>query len=168
MKFKKTTGSREQSDSFTLVRSTINDLPKAKVFQVLDGDTVLVTLDKKRITIRLSAIDCPEDGQAWGSNAKSGLIRLIAGQYVHLEIYGSDTYGRTLATMYVNDGSGFINVNEKMVMHGHAWVMRLCFKYISKDRQIKLNKLENWAKTNKVGLWKRENPIAPWKWRKSG
>ena len=100
-----------------------NELMKAKVEYIMDGDTVVVFGDSFKLKIRLDAIDCPEDDQPYGGDAKSALIRLIGGRTVYLETHGLDRFGRTLAVIYVMEGAELINVNEQMVMLGHAWVM---------------------------------------------
>jgi micrococcal nuclease len=122
------------------------------------------------IRIRLDSIDCPEDGQYWGDTATYGLIKLIGGRRVHLEIHGLDSHGRTLATIYVRheDRGEWTNVNERMITLGHAWVMRKFYDHLPRDRQDKLNRLENWARSRKVGLWRAQSPIPPWRWRNAG
>lgn len=139
----------------------------AKVEHVIDGDTVVLSTFLQKIRIRLDSIDCPENGQSWGDNAKYGLIKLIGGKKVKYEDHGVDSYGRTLATLYVFDQKSgkLLNVNERMVTLGHAWVMRRFYNHLPKDRQNKLNQLERWAKSKKVGLWKQPNPIPPWQHR---
>jgi micrococcal nuclease len=149
------------------VRQLVESFTPAKVLKIYDGDTVLVAKGWSRVMIRLDSIDCPEDGQHWGDNAKYGLIKLIGGRTVHLEQYGADDYGRTLATLYVRRENGdWQNVNERMVTLGHAWVMRMYYDHLPPDRQHKLNKLEAWAKSKNVGLWGTPNPMPPWQWRK--
>ena len=139
-----------------------------KVLQVIDGDTVDVRKRGNRIRIRLDSIDCPENGQPWGNTAKAGLIKMIGGKSVHLEEHGCDAYGRTIATVFVrNDQKAkWINVNERMVTLGHAWVMRAYYAHLSKDRRRQLNRLETWAKSKRVGLWGTPNPTPPWEWRR--
>ncbi|MEK1891517.1 MAG: thermonuclease family protein [Phyllobacterium sp.] len=148
-------------------RALIESFPKAKVIYVIDGDTVIVATGWDNIKIRLDSIDCPEDGQHWGDTATYGLRKLVGGRNVHLEAHGIDCYGRTLATIYVKSANGeeWINVNERMVTLGHAWVMRMFYDHLPRDRQGKLNRLENWARSKKVGLWRTQNPIPPWQWR---
>lgn len=150
------------------VTRLIETFTQAKVVKVCDGDTVYVSKGWSRVKIRLDSIDCPEDGQDWGDNAKYGLIKLIGGRTVHLEQYGADAYGRTLATLYVKhrETGEWQNVNERMVMLGHAWVMRMYYDHLPPDRQQKLNKLEAWAKSKNVGLWSAPNPTPPWQWRR--
>ncbi len=147
--------------------ANIANFPKFKVDYVVDGDTVKVSTSWQKITIRLDSIDCPEDGQEWGDKATWGLIKMIGGKHVHVEEHATDHYGRTVATLYIHsdEDSNWLNVNEKMVARGHAWVMRRYYKHLPKHRQTKLNDLERWAKSKPVGLWKLPDPIPPWEWR---
>lgn len=152
------------------IRALIDDLPSVAVKWVVDGDTVTIREGWSDVTIRLDSIDCPEDGQHWGDTAKFGLIKMIGRKRVRLEKHGRDDYGRTLATLYVWDDqkSEWMNVNERMVMLGHAWVMRRFYDHLPHDRQENLNRLERWAKSRQVGLWREENPVPPWQWRNGG
>jgi len=149
----------------TKSKSRIHEHPEVKVQRIIDGDTVVVIHNRQKVKIRLDAIDCPEDGQEWGDIATYGLIKLIGGKTVRLEVHTVDIYKRTVATLYVQQKQEWININEKMVTLGHAWVMRRYYKHLPKERQEKLNTLERWAKSREVGLWKSPNPIPPWKWR---
>ena len=161
---------KTKAQSETAVKYQIESFPKVKVEHIIDGDTVIVVKGWHKIRIRLDSIDCPEDGQHWGDIAKYGLIKLIGGRKIRIEEHGQDIYERTLATIYVQhgDGSEWMNVNERMVTLGHAWVMRRFYDHLPKDRQDKLNRLERWARSKKVGLWQTPNPIPPWKWRSEG
>jgi micrococcal nuclease len=149
------------------VKQLIEGFPKAKVIRVIDGDTVIVAKGWNQAMIRLDSIDCPEDGQHWGDTAAYGLIKLIGGRKVHLEEHGLDCHGRTLATIYVQhpNGEKWVNVNERMVTLGHAWVMRKFYDHLPKGRQDKLNRLESWARSKYVGLWRTQSVIPPWQWR---
>jgi micrococcal nuclease len=151
------------------LRKQLESLPKATVLRIIDGDTLVVKKGYLHNNIRLDSIDCPENGQFYGDSAKYGLIKLIGGKEIHLEEHGIDDYGRTLATIYVRHPSNktWINVNERMVLLGHAWVMQKFYEHLPEDRQNNLNRLENWARSKTVGLWRTPNPIPPWKWRKS-
>lgn len=156
-----------RAESRADVRQLIECFPKAKVREIIDGDTLIVEMGWGRTKIRLDSIDCPEDGQLWGDTAKYGLIKLIGGRSVHLEEHGLDPHGRMLATIYVRhrDGVEWVNVNERMVTLGHAWVMRKFYDHLPDDRQRNLNRLEAWARSKKVGLWRTPSPIEPWRWR---
>lgn len=147
-----------------------SELQRVKVRHVIDGDTVIVSRSWTETRIRLDAIDCPEDGQHWGNISKAGLIKLIGGRYVYLETHGVDEHGRTLATVYLRHsrGSEWMNVNERMVMLGHAWVARKYYGHLPTPRQHQLDRLERWARSKRVGLWRTEDPIPPWQWRNQG
>jgi endonuclease YncB( thermonuclease family) len=149
------------------LRHKIAELPSARVEFVVDGDTAIVTVGWRRLNIRLDSIDCPEDGQDWGDIARYGLMKIINRQVVQLEEHGQDDYGRTLATLYVRHPreNKWLNVNERMVVLGHAWVMRRYYDHLPPDRQDKLDNLERWARDRNVGLWGTESPIPPWEWR---
>ena len=159
---------KTKAQSEAEVKEQIRNFPEVAVQHIIDGDTVIVAKDWHEIKIRLDSIDCPEEGQHWGDTAKFGLIKLIGGRTVRLEEHGTDCHERTLATIYVwqEYGSRWMNVNERMVTLGHAWVMRLFYDHLPKDRQNKLNRLETWARSKKVGLWKTPYPTPPWKWRR--
>jgi endonuclease YncB( thermonuclease family) len=158
-----------QALSYEDIKNQINDLPSALVVWVIDGDTVIVKHNWQEIKIRLDSIDCPEDGQYWGDIAAAGLIKMIGGKYVQIEEHGIDYHGRTLATLWIwnNQKKEWMNVNERMVTLGHAWVMRRFYNHLPIDRREKYNQLERWAKSKSVGLWNNENPIPPWEWRKN-
>lgn len=143
------------------------DHRRAKVRQIIDGDTVIVTVGLRRETLRLDAIDCPENGQYWGDTAKYGLVKLIGGRGIRFQGHGKDKYGRTLATIFVFDDSKreWINVNARMVLRGHAWVSRLLCNHLPREQQDELLKMQRWARRKRVGLWRDPNPIPPWKWR---
>lgn len=143
-------------------------LAEGRVLEVVDGDTLVVMIGRDENLVRLDSIDCPEGTQPWGEQASRGLKMLIEGRLVGVEQHGQDPYGRTLATIYswheVKDE--MINVNEHMVMRGHAWVMRFYYDHLPPDRQQKLIRLERWARSKRIGLWNDTNPMPPWKWRK--
>ena len=162
-----TAGTSKRARSAAAVSAQLESFPKYDVDHVIDGDTVVVSNTWVEIRVRLDSIDCPEDDQHWGNTARYGLIKLIGGKEIRLEEHGQDHHGRTLGTLYVRTEAGaeWMNVNERMVTLGHAWVMRRFYGHLPKDRQAKLNRLERWAKSKKVGLWKTNNPTAPWHWR---
>jgi endonuclease YncB( thermonuclease family) len=150
------------------IAGATSELQRVKVRHVIDGDTVIIARSWSEYSVRLDSIDCPEDGQYWGNIAKAGLIKLIGGRHVYIETHGNDIHGRMLATVYVQHGHAakWINVNERMVMLGHAWVLRKHYRHLPQPRQHQLDRLERWAKSKRVGLWNSNSPIPPWRWRR--
>ncbi len=85
------------------------------VVSVLDGDTIEVLHNDHAERLRLSGIDCPEKGQAYGTRAKEAASVLVFGKYVILQTHGKDKHGRTLADVLLSDGT---NVNHTLIKEG--------------------------------------------------
>jgi endonuclease YncB( thermonuclease family) len=102
--------------------STLADAVTGNVTGVLDGDTIEVLHNTHPERIRLSGIDCPENGQAFGNRAKQAASALVFGKDVILQTHGQDKYGRTLGDVFLLDG---INVNHTLVNDGWCWWYRI-------------------------------------------
>src|SRR5262245_34045744 len=124
------------------------------VVSVLDGDTIEVLHNTHPERVRLSGIDCPEKGQAFGNRAKQAASALVFGRDVMLDTHGQDKYGRTLADVILRDGT---NVNHELVKEGWCWWYR---KYAPGDTV--LEGLEQEAREAKKGLWADPRPVSPW------
>lgn len=128
------------------------------VVSVLDGDTIEVLHNQRPERIRLSGIDCPEKGQAYGHKAKEATSSLVFGKEVTLQTHGKDKYGRIIADVLLPDGT---SVNHELVKDGWCWWYR---KYAPGDAE--LEKLEMEARKANKGLWADQDPVPPWEWRK--
>jgi endonuclease YncB( thermonuclease family) len=89
---------------------------------VLDGDTIEVLHHQRPERIRLSGIDCPEKGQAYGTRAKQAASELVYGKEVTLQTFGKDKYKRTIADVLLQVGT---NVNHALVKDGWCWWCRM-------------------------------------------
>jgi micrococcal nuclease len=101
--------------------------------------------------IKLSGIDCPEKGQAFGNNAKHAASDLAFGKDVTVQTHGHDKYKRTFADVRLRDGT---NVNHMLVKRGWCWWYR---KYAPGDTV--LEGLENEAREVRKGLWANPHPV---------
>jgi len=128
------------------------------VVSALDGDTIEVLHNTHPERVRLSGIDCPEKGQAFGTRAKQAASALVFGKNVILQTHGQDKYGRTLGDVFLLDGT---NVNHTLVKDGWCWWYR---KYAPGNTV--LEELEKEAREAKKGLWVDPRPVPPWEWRK--
>ena len=90
------------------------DFP-GSVISVLDSDTIEVLHNTRPERIRLSGIDCPEKGQAFGNRAKQAMSALVFGKDVIIQSQGKDRHGRTLAEVRLPDGT---HVNHELVKGG--------------------------------------------------
>ncbi|MBK8458903.1 MAG: thermonuclease family protein [Micropruina sp.] len=95
----------------TSVRPMPTQLTNAKVERVIDGDTLDVTISKKRVRLRLLNIDSPELRGSTGradclAEAARSWVQKVSptGSRLRLEVFGKDQFGRTLAGAYLDDG----------------------------------------------------------------
>lgn len=132
---------------------------RAKIIGVVDGDTVhALVKGNKSIKIRLTHIDAPESGQAYGKKAKQLLSNLCYLDSVTLtDTLHKDRYGRILAELILDNGK---IANQIMLDSGLAWH----YKYYSSD--MVYDSLERNARNLKRGLWQDTNAVAPWDWRR--
>ena len=128
------------------------------VVSVLDGDTIEVLHSQHPERIRLSGIDCPEKGQAFGTRAKQAASELVYGKEVTVHTHGHDKHKRTLGDVILPDGT---NVNHTLVKDGWCWWYR---KYAPLNTE--LEQLEKSAREARKGLWVDPHPVPPWEWRK--
>ena len=91
-----------------------------RVSRVLDGDTLEVLHNQHPERIRLSGIDCPEKGQAFGKRAKQSASNLAFGKEITVHAYGHDKYRRTLGDVILPDG---MNLNQELVKQGLVLVV---------------------------------------------
>lgn len=99
--------------TFLLAHSALAGEFAGQVVGVLDGDTLELLNGQHTERIRLSGIDCPEKGQAFGQKAKQAASALVFGKQVTLQTHGTDKYKRTLADALLPDGT---NVNHTLVL----------------------------------------------------
>jgi micrococcal nuclease len=128
------------------------------VKKVVDGDTFWVDDgSQKGIKVRLTGIDAPESKNSrtkemafFGREASDYLGSLIAGKKVRFEydVGQFDKYGRTLAYVYLEDGTF---VNATLVKNGYATVMTVPPNVKYADTFLKL---ERKARNQKRGLWR--------------
>ena len=71
--------------------------------------------------IRLSGIDCPEKGQAYGKKAKQAASDLIFGKEVTIQNPGHDKYRRIIGEVILFQG---MNLNQELVKQGWCWWYR--------------------------------------------
>ena len=100
------------------------------VLSITDGDTFRIADGSpKGQVIRLIGVDAPESRNSarkkiapYGKEASDYLVTIIGGKKVRLEydVDRTDRYGRTLAYVYLDDGTF---VNAELVKNGYAMVM---------------------------------------------
>lgn len=127
------------------------------VQHVVDGDTLDLDMDGKRVRIRLIGINTPETVdprravECFGKEASNKAKEILSGKWVSVESDPSqdayDKYGRKLLYVYTQDGVMF---NKQMIEDGyaHEYTYRYPYKY-----QQEFKTAERDARTHLRGLW---------------
>jgi len=130
----------------------------AKVIAVMDGDTMMVLRDGKKIKVRLVNIDAPEADQEFGRESRQALADKVLKKQVHVNSQAVDSYGRMLAEISLDGQS----VNEAQVDSGMAW------EYSHFHRNKRYLSLNKQAQQSRRGLWAQTaQPVSPEQWRKT-
>ena len=137
------------------------------VSTVFDGDTIVVVLSGREVTIRLIGVDTPETGrpdtpvQFYGPEASEFTRRALLGKQVRLEFEApgrpggaTDKYGRTLAYVLTGEGTNF-NLELVRLGYGRAYT-KYPFQY-----QRAFEKAERAARKAGLGMWDK-NKRAAW------
>lgn len=124
------------------------------VTRVLDGDTIMVGVDK----VRFRYIDAPESKQKSGPMCTVYLKSLIEGKQVTVIYTSRDLYKRIIGTVMLDK----TNINKMMVSEGYSW------SYKGYDTKA-FRALQLSARTSLIGMWKEnegEGSCEPWNFRK--
>lgn len=122
-----------------------------RVTRIVDGDTLVLS---ELGTVRLIGVDTPETVdprrpvEEFGRQSSAFLAGLALGKTVRVEYDQTrrDRYGRTLAYLYLSDGT-FVNKEIVRLGYGHAYV-KYPFKYME-EFQVAGRE----AQRNRLGLW---------------
>lgn len=131
----------------------------ARVVGVKDGDTVVVLLEGNiQQTLRLAEVDCPENKQPFGKNAKKFTSSQVFNKRITYVQTNKDRYGRVIAKIYYDNGK---YLSAELIKAGLGW----WYYSYSKDRSLGV--LQEQAKKQKLGLWQDVHAMAPWDFRKA-
>ncbi|AZA92660.1 nuclease [Chryseobacterium nakagawai] len=129
-----------------------------KVIKISDGDTITVLLKgNTQKKLRLAEVDCPENGQAFGKNAKQFTSAQVFGKTVTFKETSTDRYGRSIAKIYYDNDK---YLSKEVIKAGMGWW------YFSYSKDDSLGKLQEKAQQKKIGLWQDVHAVAPWEYRK--
>lgn len=133
----------------------------ASITRVIDGDTIVVKIDKYHETVRLIGIDTPETKdprktvQCFGKEASNYATTLAKGKTAILKNdtknANRDKYGRLLRYVYITDSKGAIkeSLNARLIKDGYAYAYTR-FPFVYKDQ---FKSYEKTAREKKRGLW---------------
>ncbi len=129
----------------------------ARVLTVTDGDSMLIDHNGKKVKLIMYGVDCPENGQDFGLQAKQFTNTCCYKKDVVVDVRNTDKYGRVVAEVYLTDG---VDLNQELVRRGLAWWSD---KFAPNDSKLK--ELQADARVKGKGLWTAPNPIPPWIFR---
>ncbi len=166
-----------------------------RVVSIADGDTLTV-LDSgdTQHRIRLSGIDAPESGQAFGTRSREHLADLVFGKGVRVEYDKRDRYGRTLGKVLIDGRDAnleqiYVMWNTSRANYSHiTWIMWTLtnrregifhiiksgmawhYKFYENEQPPQDRKTyaeaEVEARAAKRGLWVDPNLTPPWDFRR--
>jgi len=104
---------------------------KAKVYRVVDGDTVDaridlgfgVSVDRR---LRLLRVDTPEmrggsaESKRVAKAARAHLVGVLVGGEVEVQSSGSDSFGRCLSEVWYREASRWVNLGDELLDEGLA------------------------------------------------
>jgi len=136
------------------------------VDKVIDGDSIVVTLDGRRESVRLIGLDAPELShprrpvEFWADEATQFVRARIAGKPVRLvadpQTGDRDDYGRLLRYVYLEDGT---LLNELLIRSGHAFA----FVHHPFEQQQRFLDAQEQAQRSGQGIW-GEAGLAELRW----
>lgn len=138
-------------------------LIEAQVIEVVDGDTIRVSIGGQEYTVRYIGIDTPETShpvvgqERLGEDAAEANRQLVEGQTVYLEydVSPTDQYGRLLAYVYLADGH---MVNEELVRLGYAASQAYPPDTKHQDR---LDAAQVGARSQTINIWEPQATVQP-------
>lgn len=147
----------ERSDSRPACIPQNAPLESGLVTNIVDGDTIKVSINGQIFTVRYIGIDTPETKhpdepiQYFGPEAAAKNQELVGGKSIILvkDVSEIDQYGRLLRYVFVDSVSG-IFVNYELVRQGYAYGVTYppdvaCADYFRQAEQVARNML--------IGLW---------------
>ncbi|MGB3212367.1 MAG: thermonuclease family protein [Desulforhopalus sp.] len=127
--------------------------------RIIDGDSLVVICENKKIEIRLYGIDCPEYNQPFSDEAKALVRQKVYDRKVLVYPQYYDSYKRLVAIIEFEKTT----LNGALVWSGLAWVYpQYCRKKICRSWQ----QMEKSARSKKKGMWSTSKAIPPWKWKR--
>ena len=132
------------------------------VSEVRDGETIIITANKQKVTVILKGVDAPELKQDFGDMAQQHLAELVLNKTVEVEfteLRGGNLIGKVI---YNNADIGL-----QVIRDGVAWYAAKSDHNLSEaDRSIYLE-AEQAARNERRGLWQDGTPMPPWEWRRA-
>jgi len=123
-----------------------------KVVVVDSGDTLVVTTDTGKLTLRLSDIGAPQGSDFYAPSARTLLANMALDQTVRVVVTGRNGADRIYGHAYV----GELDVNLELVKRGAAW---MCLEFTTTTDYMPF---QNEAIRRRWGVWSRTTTFDAW------
>jgi endonuclease YncB( thermonuclease family) len=134
----------------------------ATLNRVIDGDTVVLTINGVSTHTRLCGIDASEAKTPMGPPATAMLRSLLEGRTLSVAVVGKDLYQRTVGSIYIQSTAGQkVSVQAAMAKAGLAYYYSVG---TCPDRQEVID-ADNYAKAAGLGMRAIPGYPAPWETR---
>jgi micrococcal nuclease len=128
-----------------------------KVVKIMRADEYQVLTPEGQIErVRVYGIDCPQEPQAFGREARLYSNKMLLGKDVEIEPLLRDHFNRIIAYVHING----LSIGEELLKQGLAWWYK---KYV--PWELGLAQIEDQARETKIGLWADRAPVPPWEFQ---
>jgi endonuclease YncB( thermonuclease family) len=129
------------------------------IIRVIDGDTVVGSINGVVTRIRLCGIDAPERKQPLAAEATSKLRSILYNKQVLVDIVGLDYFRRSVGSLYVNSES----VQSAMAATGLAYSFK---SRIPCPDWAEIVEADNLARRSGLGMRSIPGFTPPWEFRR--
>lgn len=140
---------------------------EGQALDVHDGDSFTMRADDgRRLRIRVSGIDAPEQQQPWSEASRRHLGELLRGRRIRIDPVKQDVFDRTVAKVWVlDDDVPPRDAALSLLEAGLAWHF---VRYQADQPPADVPRYaqaERVARARRAGLWQDRAPEAPWDFR---
>jgi endonuclease YncB( thermonuclease family) len=140
---------------------------EGEALDVHDGDSFTFRgEDGRRLRIRVSGIDAPEQHQPYADQSRRHLGEMLRGRRLRIDAIKQDVFDRTVAKVWVLDGdTAPVDAALSLVEAGLAWHF-VRYRADQPPADVpRYARAERDARARRAGLWREPSPEAPWDYR---
>lgn len=140
---------------------------EGQALDVQDGDSFTMRGDDgRRLRVRLTGIDAPEQHQPWADASRRLLGELLRGHRLRIEPVKQDVFDRTVAKVWVLDEDAAPrDAGLALLEAGLAWHFTRYRADQPPADASRYAQAERGARARRAGLWQDDGPEAPWAFR---
>jgi endonuclease YncB( thermonuclease family) len=137
------------------VKETFSGIPES--FE--SGDVLVVLRKQEKVTVRLYGVDCPEEGQPFFEEAKTGGHSFLGGEAAEISILSVDNKDLPVVLILNKEKQ---SLSHYLAAKGLGW-----WDEKNAPKDALLRKLSAGAVLKGQGIFSQATPLAPWDYRKS-